>query len=179
MRRALLFICLSATSAAVAAQAPTIPPGTRVRIETRERGTFDGTLMSQTSDSFFVAGPGALRTLVASESVTRLRVSEGRSHARGAVRGMKIGAAVGGGGMALVIGAAFIGSTAKDKYNGESLGMAVGLVASGALVGVMYGAGIGALFAVERWTTVYSNPLRVSFRPAPSGAPGVGVSVRF
>lgn len=175
MRRALLFVLFSIAPATTAAQAPLIPLGSRVRVETQQRGRVDGTLMSQTEDSIVVAAPGALRTVVVSASIARIRVSEGRSRARGAVRGMKIGAAVGGGSVALVFGAAYIGSTDSNK---KITGL-LSFVAVGVLEGVMVGAGIGALVGAEAWTTVYSRPIRVGFQSSQSGAPGVGVSITF
>lgn len=81
--------------------------------------------------------------------------------------------------MALITGASYLGSTNKSQNGDETLSAVFALVASGAFTGAMFGAGIGALLGAERWTTVYSSPVRVSFRPAPSGARGVGVSVRF
>lgn len=175
MRRTLLFIFVASAPAAIAAQAPTIPLGTRVRVEMQGKIKVDGTLMSQTEDSIIVSSPGTLRTVVASESVARIRVSEGRSHAQGAVRGMKIGTVVAGGGVALIFGAAYIESTENNK----SIALLFAFVAAGAVTGAMYGAAIGGIFGAERWTTVYSSPVRVSFRPAQSGAPGVGVSIWF
>ena len=153
-----------------AAQVPTIPPGTRVRVETQQKTRAEGALMSQTSDSIIVATRRATRTAVASAAVTRIAVSSGRSSAHGAFWGMKLGAAVGGGAVALLF-TGFAGGLPGFQI----LPYAV----VGAAIGGTYGAAAGSIRGVERWSAVYSAPNRVSFGPFQGGAPGVGVSIRF
>lgn len=89
MRRALLLIFLGVPLAG-GAQVPTIIPGARVRVETRQTDKrLEGTLMSQTADSLTIASVGAIRTVVPSGSITTIRVSQGKSHGAGAIRGSR------------------------------------------------------------------------------------------
>lgn len=175
MRCALLLILALFLPAPISAQAPTIPPGTRVRVETQQRARVDGTLMSQSSDSIIVATPRPLRTAVASGDVTRIAVSKGRSHVQGALRGMKIGAAIVGGAATFMVGAAYFGGRTEESSIVPLYAFAV----SGAAVGAMSGAAFGGMLGAEKWSTVYSAAMRVSVRPFQSRVPGVGVSIRF
>ena len=130
--------------------------------------------MSQTPDSIMVAVPGAIRTVVASDDVTRIAVSEGRSRVHGARRGMTYGAAIVGGAATLLFTAAYIGEGGTGDF-----GDVVVLSAITAVSGAIYGAAIGGLIGHERWSTVYSAPIRVSLGPSRRGSPGVGLSIRF
>ena len=175
MRFALFLILVVWPPASIVAQAPTIPAGTRVKVETHQRTRVAGTLMSQTRDSIIVAAPGAIRTVVASEAVTRIAVSKGRSRVHGALRGMRVGSVVIGGGTAVIMTVAFV-----DGGVGENnVGPFVVLTAIGAAMGAIYGGTMGVLFPVERWFTVYSASSRVSVGPFQGSVPGVGVSIRF
>ena len=173
MRRSLLFILSCCVPASIAGQATAIPLGARVQVETHDEASITGTLMSQTEDSVIVATPEAPRVVASWESVARVQVSDGRTRTRGAVRGMKVGAAVGGGIIAITFGVAFLG--ARDANVGDLFAY----VGSGAVVGAVYGAAIGSLVRAERWTTVYAGPTQVSFLPTLSGVPGVAGSIRF
>lgn len=88
---------------------------------------------------------------------------------------MKLGAAVVGGGVALLLGGAYVSSNLEHK----STSGIIPLTVAGAAIGGGYGAVAGSIRGVERWSTVYSAPIRVSFRPFPSSWPGIGVSIRF
>jgi hypothetical protein len=131
--------------------------------------------MSQTGDSLIVAAPEAIRTVVASAGVTRIDVSRGRSRMQGAIRGMKVGTTIVGGGLAIIFTTAYI----AEGGTGDSIAELLAYTAYGAAAGAMYGAGVGALLGAETWSTVYSAPHRVSFGPSRSGPIGVGVSIRF
>ena len=175
MRFVLLFFLASLPAASTAAQANTIPSGTRVKIETQPKTQVVGKLLSQLGDSIIITGAGSHRIALASDAVTRVEVSRGRSHVHGALRGMKVGSLAVGGGVGLIVGAAYI-----DGYSDRnSIVPLYVLVFSGAAVGAVYGAAIGGILGAERWSTLYSAPMRVSFGPVQSGAPGVGVSIRF
>ena len=175
MRFALLILVLI-LPLPTAAQGPTIPHGTRVRVETQQKTRAEGTLMSQTSDSIIVATRRATRTAVASAAVTRIAVSSGRSRAHGALWGMKLGAVVLGGGIGLLLGGAYVSSNSEHK----STSGIIPLMVAGAAVGGMYGAVAGTIRGVERWSTVYAAPIRVSFGQFQgSSARGVSVSIRF
>ena len=169
MRFALLILVL-VLPLPTAAQGPTIPPGTRVRVETQQKKRAEGTLMSQTSDSIIVATRRSTRTAVASAAVTRIAVSSGRSRAHGALWGMKLGAALGGGGVILL-------------FTGFAGGLPGFQILPYAVVGAAFGGAYGAVArsirGVERWSTVYSIPIRVSFGQLLGSAPGVNVSIRF
>jgi hypothetical protein len=174
MRFALLLIVMLSPPMLIAAQTPTIPPGTRVKVQTQQNTRVNGSLISQSSDSIIVATGDAMRTVIASDAVTRIDVSKGRSHLHGAVRGMKVGAVTTGGVVTLIFAVAYIGSRAEDM----SIAPFFAYTAVSAAIGAMYGAAIGGMFGAERWSTVYSAPIQVTFRPS-QGAPGAGVSIRF
>ena len=88
----------------LAAQALPIPLGTRVRLEMHDKSRLEGILISQSADSLVVAPPTPVVTAVSTEYIARVRRSEGKSHAHGAVQGIKIGAVIGGGATALLFG---------------------------------------------------------------------------
>lgn len=159
----------------LSAQTVPIPIGARVRVEMCDKSRLDGTLMMRTADSVAVALPRAVRTVVATEYISRVRRSEGKSHGHGAVKGLKIGAVIGGGATTLVMGGAYLGSSAENK---DATWVAF-FAAAGAMTGALYGGVIGAIVGAERWTTVYTFPARLSFVPPPTGAPGIGVTFRF
>ena len=152
-------LLLGALSSVVGAQQVHAPVGARVRIETRAPGrTVVGTFVSQTSDSVTVFTRQAPQTVVSSASITRIRVSEGRSHRSGARRGVKIGTVIG-----VVTGLVILGAGVMEDGGDRSLtpgGVAAGLgiwVLSGAATGAMYGTLIGGAIGAERWRTTYSR----------------------
>ena len=165
-------VILCVGPAMLTAQAVPIPLGARVRVEMRDKTRFDGTLMSQSADSVAVASPKAIRTAVATGDISRVRRSEGKSRGHGAVKGLKVGAVIVGGVGALVVAG---GSNVNDNVAQAAVFGAVG----GAIAGALYGAVIGAIVGAEKWTTVYTIPARLSFVPAPTGAPGIAVTFRF
>lgn len=176
MRRALLFLLLGVGPAATA-QMPTLVQGGRLRVEAPgHRKEIEGTLLSQTADSLTIAALGAVRTTVASASVWRIKESRGKSHGMGAVRGLKIGSAFGAVG-GLVVGPVLVsdtGSFARDYSTNM-----IGLAASSAITGAMFGLVIGAVAGAEKWTTVYSRPTRIGFSRARNGVSVIGLSIRF
>lgn len=185
-----LFAVLYSIPVMLAAQTPAIAIGTRVSVDMHDKSRIEGTLMAQSAESLAVASPRAVRTGISSEHVARVRRSEGKTHARGAVKGLKIGTIIGGGFaayFALVI-TERTGTDARSAYDGPRTGegsaydgpetvagLATLMVASGAFYGVIIGAIVGA----EKWTTVYTTPQRVSLVPAPGTAPGIGIRVGF
>jgi len=174
MRHGLLLVLLG-VPAFGGAQVPMISEGTRVRVERPATKKVDGILMSQTADSMQIAAPQA--TMIASESISRIRESAGRSHARGAAKGAKIGAVVVGGGFALIVIGAYVSSSDANK-SGLGEWLAIGAIIGG-VEGAVLGGLIGALAGAERWRTIYSSPVRLTIRPPASGATGAGLSFAF
>jgi hypothetical protein len=173
MRAALLFFLVQIPAASIAAQVP-IPAGAKVKIGTHAKASVVGTLLSQSGDSIVITTAGSKRSAVASNVVTRIEVSQGRSHKHGAFRGMKIGSLSLGGGLALAVAAAYL---SDDVQNGiVPLYMTAFY---GAAVGAVCGVVIGGILGTERWSTLYSAPMRVTFGPVQRGTPGVGLSIRF
>jgi hypothetical protein len=157
------------------AQLPDVAPGARVRLDIGRSGTkIEGTVTSQTSDSISVATGSAIWALPTA-SITRVRVSGGKSQLRGAVRGMKIGALVLGGGFGALVAVAALGS-------GEGAS-AIPLVALfggiAAAEGAIIGGLIGGIVGSERWTNVYPNNVGVILRPAGDGTTSLGLSWTF
>lgn len=167
-----------AGAVAANAQVPTLVPGARVRIETTQlRDRVEGTLMSQTSDSLVVASVGAVRTTLPASFVTKIKASEGKSHGAGAIRGIKIGAIIGGA-VGLLVAAAYhedYSTTTGTDQSNELLAFAA-LEAAG---GAIWGAAIGGIVGTEKWTTVYEAPVRFGMGRGINGAPVVGLAIRF
>jgi hypothetical protein len=177
MRRALLLIFLGVPLAG-GAQVPTIIPGARVRVESRQIDkNLEGTVMSQTADSVIVASVGAIRTAVASGSITRIRVSQGKSHGAGAIKGIKIGGGIGLG-LGVLLGLAIAAGPSTSEYPNPG-GVAAVVAALYAVSGAMWGAAIGGAVGAEKWTTVYSIPMRISVGRPQRRAPGVSLSITF
>ena len=160
----------------VAAQAQPIAIGTQVRIEMHDKSRIEGTLMAQSAESLSVASPRGVHTGISSEYIARVRRGDGKSHAQGAVNGLKIGAGIGGGMATLIFGGAIL---AGGDVSTGALGSVAGYVFGGVFGGALYGVIIGAIVGAEKWTTVYTTPQRVSLVPAPGTAPGIGIRVGF
>jgi hypothetical protein len=156
----------------VAAQLPTLLPGSRVRVEADPQSKIQGTVMSQTRDSIVVAASGAVHTTLPSGDVSLVKVSLGKSHMTGAIKGAKIGAVVLGG-----LGALF-GYALGDLENYDAADYAA-VAAGSAFYGALWGAGIGSLIGAEKWKTVYRRDvLGVQAAPARSGI-GINLSIRY
>lgn len=132
-------------------------PGSRLRVQSSAiPRRVEGTLMSHEGSSLIIAASGALRTNVPISSITQVRVSQGKSHGAGAVKGMKVGAIVGS-----VVGLLVVASYGNGGASANPVGDLVGFATTMALGGAMYGLPIGAIVGAERWTTVYQPPLKL------------------
>jgi hypothetical protein len=166
----LLLIC----AAQARAQFTNILPGSRVRIDSRSfPQRLEGTVMAHSGDSVVVATSGVVRTAVPGPSIYRVQASQGKSHMAGAIKGAKIGAIVSGG-MGLLLGLAFADAT-DDATTSDVIAVAAVYAGSGAL----WGGAIGGVVGAEKWSTVYSQPYRLSAGVTRSGAPAVGISLAF
>jgi hypothetical protein len=172
---AVVFLILCGAPAADG-QVPSIAPGTRVRLELeRPNRKVDGTLMSQTADSIAVATDGSGIWTMPAESVVRIRVGSGKSVMRGAIRGMKIGSLVLGGGFGLLLTAA----VAAGDGGTDAIPFLVVYSAIAAAEGAILGAFVGAIVRSEKWTDIYSSHVQLTVRPDRSGRTGVGLSIGF
>jgi hypothetical protein len=138
-----------------------------VRVETADNWTRTGTLVSQTADTLVIDAPGDPRTPLATSTIRRIRVYEGRSHGRGALQGMGYGAAILGGTLG---GLALVGSDPD---------WVLGWVFVGGVYGSVIGLGVGAIFGAETWTTTYASFPRVTVGPTRGGARGIGLAFTF
>ena len=159
----------------ILAQTPPIPVGARIRLELTDKSRLEGSLVQQRADSVVVASTRGVHTPVATEYIARIRRSDGKSHGLGAKRGAVIGATIVGGATTLIFGGAALASSSPNN----DYGLVPAFIFAGALTGAFYGVIIGGIIGAERWTTVSSAPMRVSFLPTQIGAPGVGVAIRF
>lgn len=181
-RVAALCVVVALTNTAITrAQVPTVPVGTRVRIDVGlPNQELVGKVEFQAADIIAVETNGGTLSVPVSV-VKRIDVSAGRSYPIGAARGMKIGALGLGGTVAfLLIASHFISKV--DKCAGEcidALAFAPTLVPAGVVVGGVAGGVIGVLGAAEQWSGLYFAPPRVSLLPRRIGGTTVGLSLRF
>src|SRR4051794_10142149 len=84
------------------AQVPTLSGGSHVRVWTQS-GIYDGTVFSQTADSIRIA-KGDQVVIIPTAYVVGVQVTSGRSHARGALQGLKRGTLIVGGTGAAIFG---------------------------------------------------------------------------
>jgi len=163
-------------------QAPTVPPGTRVRVNAAWPNTdVVGRVQSSTADTIAVETYAGTRS-VPLATVKRIDVSVGRSHAEGARRGFLYGAIGLGGTVAAVLVAGHF--VANDDTCGGSeciddLALAPILIPIGAAFGGVAGGIIGVLAGSEQWDGVYFAPPHISILPARKGAMSIGVSLGF
>jgi hypothetical protein len=165
MKNALIALLLAAPSV-VGAQSVEILPGRRMRVETA-RTSVTGALSSQTADSVILIGKRSARVAIANAEITRLRLSDGKSHGLGALKGLGYGAAIVGGGLALIV--------AGNGFPEE----AIFFGAVGGFTGAFYGGIIGAIVGAEQWSAAQPARPRVSIGTGPSGATRLGLSFSF
>jgi len=160
-------VLIAVTAPSAGAQDQSLHEGARVRIDTRSSRQIVGIVKSFDGDSvsLYTDNNGATLSL-ARNDVTGIRVSQGKSATRGAIRGAMWGTAIGGLAAAIVIAAIKTDDTYVES-DGEA-----GYVALNSLIGgALWGAGIGAFVKSERWE-------RVSMRPRVVGSPS-GVRLSF
>lgn len=179
-----LAVMMLAEAAVTRAQVPTIPLGTRVRLDApRPNAGIVGTVRSQSADSIAIETDDSTR-VVSLASVRRIDVSAGRSRGDGALRGMKIGGLGLGGSMAVFLVAGYVASPNHNCGGADEcldpIAALPYLVPASALIGGLAGAFIGAIAGAERWHRLYPTPVRVSILPAPPNAvTRVGLSLSF
>jgi molybdopterin-binding protein len=166
---ALLICALSVAEA----QLPSLTTGMRVRVNARDGIEITGTVTTQTADSITVEGSDA----VAASSVTRVRVSQGKSFGGGALRGARKGGLIG-----LGVGA-FLGLVLADFDSSPDLeerarffAGVTGLVGA---EGIVLGGLIGMAVRAERWSTVYRSPPKVAVGLDAHGRPAAALAMRF
>lgn len=138
-----------------------LQPGARVRLRAPPvvAGRLTGTVIGRTGDTLVVAGEKVGQVRVPVRALSRIEVSRGKSHARGAIAGTMWG---GGIGLALgVLMAAAPADSADDVSRGEYV---LWSTVSGALVGLPVGAVIGR----ERWER-FDLPVQAALAPLPRG----------
>jgi hypothetical protein len=178
------FAVLMLAYAAVArAQVPTIPLGTRVRLDApRPNAGLVGTVRSQSADSIVIDSDDSTRA-ISLASVKRIDVSEGRSSVDGALRGMKIGGLGLGGAMAVFLVASYVASPNNNCGGADEcldpIAALPYLVPASALIGGLAGAFIGAIAGAERWSGLYPPPARMTILPVRNGATRIGLSLSF
>lgn len=176
MYRRCLFavLLLSATAAGLSAQqiVPSLDPGVRVRVTFRDPDStrVTGSFVHVDHRIVSITEPAAGERVRDWSSVRLLEVSQGRSRARGARRGGTLGTFVGAalGTIGGAAGALELYRLTDGRLRTEG-SMALGGVGLGVLGGTL-GAGMGALFAGERWTPYMEArraPALTEPRPAP------------
>jgi hypothetical protein len=170
MKNALLAVLLVAPCLLEAQSAPWQPtvilPGRRIRVETARTFTA-GSLSAETADSLIIIDKHAARIALPTREIMGVQMSEGKSHGLGALKGMGYGAAILGGGFALLGG--------MSGYPEAALIYGV----AGGMTGAIYGTVIGAIAGAEKWSAPHAHVPRVTVGAAPSGATRVGLSISF
>jgi hypothetical protein len=170
MKNALLALLLVMPTLIEAQAAPSQPtvvlPGRRIRIETT-RSFIAGSLSAETADSLILIDKHSARVAFSTRDIKGIQMSEGKSHGLGALKGMGYGAAILGGGFALLGGMS--GYPEAALYYGVAGGM----------TGAIYGAVIGVIAGAEKWSAPHAHVPRVTVGAAPMGATRVGLSFSF
>lgn len=168
---------LLASSVARAEDPASVDPivvGSKVRLRTTTvQRALRGTVVDMDERSLVVSDRHR-PVRVSREDITRLEVSTGR---RGqAIKGMAIGAAIGGGTFAVI---------SRDEYcadydPGEECPSRAEMVATGLLGGALWGALIGHFLKTERWGAVTLDRAQVRVTPSRArGGVGLAVSVAW
>lgn len=182
-RVAALCVVVALTNTAITrAQVPTVPVGTRVRIDVGlPNQELVGKVEFQAADIIAVETNGGTLSVPVSV-VKRIDVSAGRSHSNGARRGFAIGALGLGG---TVAGFLVVDHFAWDANNCagdeciDALAFAPILVPLAAMVGGFAGGVIGILAGSEQWYGMYAATPRVSIAPQRHGVTNIGLSLPF
>ena len=147
-----MLVCLASVAEA---QITELLPGSRLRLQSAIiPKQMDGTLMAHEGANLIIASSGALRTAVPHASIKQIRVSMGKSHGAGAIRGAKLGASIAGT-LGLVLGwSAVSAGTFKSS-------LVIPFASQMAAGGAIWGLGIGAAIGAEKWKTVYQAPLQL------------------
>ncbi|HEV7994266.1 MAG TPA: hypothetical protein VGP25_20750 [Gemmatimonadaceae bacterium] len=164
----LLILACSSTSplgAQIATRPDELQPGVKVRVAAPGivAGRYVGTVLSRAGDTLTVGSPNGLPFVLPMSRISSLEISRGKSHADGAVRGIKWGAP---------IGAAFglvTMSALNDCYECSGADIKLSWVGLSTLSGVGYGALIGALIGRERWDD-FDIPRHTAIGIHPGGA---------
>jgi hypothetical protein len=145
-----------------------ITPGSRIRLSapTVAVERIEGTVIQMDQTSVSISAGDRASVSVPRESITRLEVNTGRHRQTkaGALTGAVIGAALGAAHPCF----AMVGC---DEQNAGAAALIYGLTGAG------YGAIVGALIKVDRWTALPLDRVRVT--PVATPGRGVGLSVSF
>lgn len=167
----------------IRAQGTEIVPGARLRIAAQGvvAGQLVATVLSRTADSLVLGGPGMQPLTVAVSRLTSIEVSRGKSRLDGAIRGIKWGVPISVGFASLIAPGltrcdlvAGVRRCGLEASTGDKVGFAL---VGGPLVGIFYGAPIGALIGAEKWER-FEPITRTSFIMH-QGRPGMGMSLSF
>jgi hypothetical protein len=157
-------------SAAQAEEAPSLSPGTLVRVTAPavSKGRLTGTLLEASEREIVLALPDSEPRTIPRRAVTRLEWSPGyRRHPIG-------GAMVGG-----LLGAAFLGYASLGLCEAESCSVSLAAVGVGFALGALPGAGVGALIKTRDWDEVTPSRVQVSIAPLRGHGVAAQVSLRF
>lgn len=152
LRRAAAYslLLLSCLAAVAAAQYTEARPGARVRLRAPGivAGRYVGTVLTRDSGAIHLGSPTAAPVDVPFDRITVLEISRGKSRSAGAWLGIEWGAPIGLGlGLLLAPSLRVCDPTCHDATASEKNNF----VGVGAVSGVLWGAGIGALIGRERW----------------------------
>ena len=160
MRRCLqvALLLLLATSPPARAQMAEVQPGARVRLEAPGvvAARYEGTVFTRDPDTLVVGAPSAAPIHIPIARITWLEISRGKSRADGAKRGIVWGVPIG-----LAAGLLTYSTSADCTTRCGDANLnphSASFIAWSAAAGVIYGAGIGALVARERWERFYIAP---------------------
>lgn len=176
LTRAALSCALSLAPMLAQAQLAELRPGVRVRIRAPATvaGLLTATVVRSTADSVSFAASNAVVTTVPTAGLTSVEISRGKSHGKGAVRGLMWGVGVGAGlGLLVVLPKGYCEET-YGTGSSCSKGQDFADIMLGSLV---VGSAVGAVIGRERWERL-SLPARLSVVPKGRSL-GLQVGLRF
>jgi hypothetical protein len=147
---------------------PTLTVGSKVRLRAPATGKVQG-IVIETEEAFLHVRTDDGPVEVRRDEITRIEIGAGRR--RRTVKGLAIGAAMGG------VSAAF-GSccTPGGSTSGSDQAAAIG---AGLAAGVAIGAAVGFFVKSERWTSLPVERVRVGVAPSGKGGVSLSFALRF
>ncbi len=172
-----LSACLLIPWVSASGQFAELRPGARIRFRApgEVAGRVTGTVLSHGADSLVVASPNLPPISVRMAQLSALEISHGKSHGRGALKGLAWAVPIGLGLGLLPIDDDPCSNTSPSCHP-PSRGVIVGTMVLGSAI---WGVGIGAIVGSEQWDSM-TLPAKVGLVPPTfRHGPGLGATIAF